>query len=68
VRSRQVRLSDRQLVRLLFVDVPLEKRLANCLELMADAAADHDLPGWLMFRHLFDLAVLEAHTGAGVVA
>jgi hypothetical protein len=37
-----------------------EQRIATCLSLMSEAAADKNVPIWLAFRHLFDLAVMEA--------
>jgi hypothetical protein len=61
VRPYQVRLSDRQIMRVL-TSQPPDRRLVLCLQLMASAVADHDVVVWLMFRHLFDLTVIEARS------
>jgi hypothetical protein len=55
---------DRLGLRLLFVDPPLEKRLAACLQLMGDAAAEGDVVWWLFLRHRLACEVMSARSVA----
>jgi hypothetical protein len=57
LRTRSVRVTPKMVARVYLRSTP-EQRIAMCLKLMAQTR-EHAV-WWLFFRHLFDLAVLEA--------